>query len=129
MTVTSAYFRMLEEEVKKYLEKKLRYEEQIYAYPKDEVYVCYASQPNSLAIRSNGDLAKCTVALYDDRNRIGKLNEDGTITVDQNKVRLWMRGLATLNNLDLACPYGTMNLEARAKGEGKTKPRKVLPMI
>lgn len=95
-------------EVRAYLEEKLRYKEQIHPFPKDEVYICYASKPNSLAVRSNGDLAKCTVALHDDHNRIGKLNPDGTLTVDQDKVRLWMRGFATLNGSDLSCPYKTI---------------------
>jgi uncharacterized protein len=119
----------MEDETKMYLEQKLRYKEQVYNHLEDGMYVCYASQPNSLAIRSNGDLAKCTVALYDDRNRIGKLNEDGTITVDQSKVRFWMRGLASLSKADLACPFTTMDVEARTKEDGSTRSRKVLPMI
>ena len=42
-------------------------------------YICYASRPNSLIIRSNGDVGKCTVALYDERNKIATLQPDGTM--------------------------------------------------
>jgi uncharacterized protein len=71
-------------------------------------YVCYASKANSLAVRSNGDIAKCTVALSDERNRIGRLNKDGTVEVDKTLFHLWLKGLETGNNVDLACPYATM---------------------
>jgi uncharacterized protein len=32
-------------------------------------YICYAAKPNSLVIRADGSLAKCTVAFSDTRNR------------------------------------------------------------
>lgn len=105
----------MEDDVKAHLEGKLQYKEQIYTSPKDEVYICYASLPNSLVVRSNGDLAKCTVALYEQHNRVGKLNPDGTITVNQDKIRLWMRGLATLNDSDLSCPYNAIKVTTRAE--------------
>jgi uncharacterized protein len=99
----------LTSEVKRELDGKLRYEEQIYRHSNDNSYICYASKPNSLVIRANGDLAKCTVALYDERNRIGVLNQDGTIQMDQQKLREWIRGLASLDEHELACPYSGMN--------------------
>jgi len=125
----SIFPKTIEGEVKAYLEEKLQYKEQIYPFPKDEVYICYASKPNSLAIRFNGDLAKCTVALYDDRNRIGKLNPDGTITVDQEKVRLWMRGFATLNDSNLSCPWKAINAYKVDKDKIDHESLKILPTV
>lgn len=71
-----------------------------------ETYICYASKPNSLVIRANGDIAKCTVALYDDGNRIGQLLTNGEIRIDQEKFRWWIRGFASLKAEELTCPHG-----------------------
>ena len=71
-------------------------------------YVCYASKANSPAIRSNCDIAKCTVALSDERNRIGYLNKDGTVEIDKTLFRLWLKGLQSGNDMELACPYSAM---------------------
>jgi uncharacterized protein len=71
-------------------------------------YVCYAAQPNSLIIRANGTIAKCTVALNDERNKIGKINADGSITVDNVKLSLWTRGIKSQNLTQLACPYNLL---------------------
>ena len=67
--------------------------------------LCYASKANSFAIRSDGSIAKCTVALADPRNRVGQISEDGKIVFDQDKLGLWLHGLETGNPQDLACPY------------------------
>ncbi|HTK08174.1 MAG TPA: radical SAM protein [Ktedonobacteraceae bacterium] len=96
-------------EVKRVLESKLKYEMQIYRNPEEQPYICYASKPNSFIFRANGDVAKCTVALSDERNRIGELQQDGTIHIDQPKLRPWIRGFASLNEQELACPYRGMN--------------------
>ncbi|PFR32459.1 radical SAM/SPASM domain-containing protein [Bacillus cereus] len=53
-------------------------------------YVCYAANPNSYVIGSDGIIYKCTVALYSDYNQIGKLNIDGTMQVDIDKYALWV---------------------------------------
>jgi uncharacterized protein len=71
--------------------------------------ICYASKANSFAIRSDGSVAKCTVALSDPRNRVGHLSEDGKIIFDRDKLNLWMRGLETGDPMDLACPYQKMD--------------------
>lgn len=70
----------------------------------EEPRVCYASRPNSLVIRSDGTLGKCTVALGDSRNMIGKLRPDGTLELNQNRLRPWLRGLGTMDADTLACP-------------------------
>ena len=71
-------------------------------------YVCYAGKANSFVIRADGGVAKCTVALYDERNRVGKLNEDGTIALDRLRLMPWLKGLETLDLDTLACPYQTL---------------------
>jgi len=71
-------------------------------------YVCYAAQANSLVVRSNGRLAKCTVALADERNDVGSLNPDGTVTVDPEHLQTWLFGIETRNPADLACPYSRL---------------------
>lgn len=80
-------------------------------------YVCYASMANSLMIRANGTVGKCTVALTDARNALGRIRPDGTLDLDQQKLRLWLHGLASLDEAELACPNETV------------MKRKTLPMI
>lgn len=85
-------------------------------------YVCYASRPNSLVIRSNGDVGKCTVALYDERNKIGSLQMDGTLKLTPGRLAPWLRGIETLDPATLACPLvnlplnndATSNLQEKA---------------
>lgn len=74
--------------------------------PKESSYICYAAKPNSLLIRSDGRVGKCTVALADDRNTIGKINPDGTVEIDNARLRPWLRGLSDLNADVLGCPLG-----------------------
>jgi uncharacterized protein len=71
---------------------------------KEEMHVCYASKPNSLMIRADGRIGKCTVALNDEINTIGKINEDGTVVIDQKRAQFWMRGIFEDNEETLACP-------------------------
>lgn len=71
-----------------------------------EPYICYAAKANSLLIRADGRIGKCTVALTDVRNTIGAINPDGTLTIDNEKLRPWLRGLSDLNPKALECPLG-----------------------
>ncbi|WP_271067486.1 radical SAM protein [Caulobacter sp. NIBR1757] len=75
-------------------------------------YICYAAKPNSLLVRADGRLAKCTVAFDDDRNTIGKINPDGTLTIDNEKLAPWVRGFIDLDAGSLACPLQSMHLVA-----------------
>lgn len=74
-------------------------------------YICYASKPNSLLIRSNGRVGKCTVALDDDRNDIGKINEDGTLEIFQERFANWVRGFNSMDQKTLGCPWHNMGSE------------------
>jgi uncharacterized protein len=68
-------------------------------------YICYASKANSYMIRSDASIGKCTVALKEEVNHIGKLKANGELELDQDKFRLWSIGLQTENPEHLACPY------------------------
>jgi uncharacterized protein len=67
-------------------------------------YVCYAAKPNSLLIRSNGRIGKCTVAFDDERNDIGYLDANGKIVINHEKLAPWYRGLETLDLAAVGCP-------------------------
>jgi uncharacterized protein len=67
-------------------------------------YVCYASRPNSLVIRANGSVGKCTVALSDERNNIGTLRSDGRLDLIPGRFAPWVRGIQTLDPEVLGCP-------------------------
>ena len=84
------------------------------AAPGSAPYICYAAKPNSLLIRADGRIGKCTVALNDDRNTIGRINEDGTLTLDNELLRPWIRGLGDLDAEALQCPLAGMSHAASA---------------
>lgn len=51
---------------------------------------CYAADPQSFVIGSDGTIYKCTVALDDDRNKIGRVMADGQFILDQTKHARWI---------------------------------------
>lgn len=52
--------------------------------------VCYAANPRSFVIGSDGQLYKCTVELdYHDRNIVGRLRPDGHMELNWQKMALW----------------------------------------
>lgn len=72
-------------------------------------YICYAAKPNSILIRANGSVGKCTVALYDERNSIGRINDDGSLDIKNDKLRKWMSGFTDLSSNTLGCPLATLS--------------------
>lgn len=66
--------------------------------------VCYAAAANSFGIRSDGNLVKCTTALNDDKNKIGKITESGELEIDSALVKLWMGGFISGKPGELSCP-------------------------
>jgi uncharacterized protein len=70
-------------------------------------HVCYASRPNSLVIRADGRVGKCTVALSDPANTIGSLRPDGSLDIDNDRLRPWLRGWASRDWETIGCPYAT----------------------
>lgn len=69
-----------------------------------EPYICYAAKPNSLVIRANGRIGKCTVALADERNDIGYISDEGKVVLNDKKLLPWIRGLETLDLESSGCP-------------------------
>lgn len=74
--------------------------------------ICHASKFNSFIIRADGRVSKCTTALYDDINIIGRLRRDGSLDLDRDKVLAWSRGLFTMNRDILYCPLGGIHKHA-----------------
>ena len=66
--------------------------------------ICYASRPNSLVIRADGRVQKCTVLLSDKRNTVGNLTPEGKINLDHSLMGDWMQGYATGDFKALSCP-------------------------
>lgn len=50
---------------------------------------CYAANPRSFVIGSDGMVYKCTVAFEDPRNHVGRMMPDGQLVLDDAKVRMW----------------------------------------
>lgn len=75
---------------------------------KQDLYVCYAGKANSYVIRANGRINKCTVALNDNKNEVGQLNENGTLSLKQDKIKKWMVGFDDFNSSVLGCPAGSV---------------------
>ena len=81
-----------------------------------ESYVCYAAKGNSLVIRSTGRLAKCTVALNDSCNDIGRISENGEICVDQKKYQRWIAPLVESDWENVSCPLPLVAQQAELDG-------------
>jgi len=50
---------------------------------------CYAASENSFVVGVDGMVYKCTVALYDNRNHVGMLKDNGELELDEVKMNLW----------------------------------------
>lgn len=85
-------------------QRRLRQKSQVITHGRPESQICYAAKPNSFVIRADGRIGKCTVALYDDRNTVGSIAEDGRILIDNDKLRPWMGGFESLSVEELGCP-------------------------
>jgi hypothetical protein len=55
----------------------------------------------------DGRVGKCTVALRDPANTIGSLLPDGSLDVDNDRLRPWLRGWASRDWETIGCPYAT----------------------
>jgi uncharacterized protein len=84
--------------------------EQVVQYRRDAALgesghaICYAARANAFAIRSDGRVAKCTVAFEDDRNTVGRLEENGDLVIDHPRHLPWLRGLVSGDARALSCP-------------------------
>jgi uncharacterized protein len=68
--------------------------------------ICHASKFNSILIRADGTIAKCTTALDDPMNNLGKILADGRLEMDRAKILNWSRGLFSMDEDELYCPLG-----------------------
>ncbi len=66
--------------------------------------ICYAARANAFVIRSDGRVAKCTVAFEDERNTVGRLSPGGDLIIDQTRHLPWLQGLISGDPLALSCP-------------------------
>lgn len=73
-------------------------------YGRAEGYGCSGPTPYSFVVRADGTLQKCPVTLSHPANTIGRLHEDGRVTLEPAKIRPWLRGLASGDEAELACP-------------------------
>ncbi|WP_102275212.1 radical SAM/SPASM domain-containing protein [Cytobacillus massiliigabonensis] len=67
--------------------------------------VCYAAKPNSLVVGSNGQLYKCTIALNEEMNRVGQIHEDGSVTLDFDKIAIWTTSGEETDSVCQSCFY------------------------
>ena len=81
--------------------------------------ICYAARGNSFVIRADGRLNKCTVALENPGNQVGRIHEDGTLEVAPARMVMWMRGLHSGDPAELQCP---MLGYAETVREGEPRP-------
>jgi len=80
----------LKDEVKIASLKILAEKERLKNDPGPEKNICYAAKANSFVIRADGRVQKCTVALESEINNIGKISNDGSLNIDQEKFKKWI---------------------------------------
>jgi uncharacterized protein len=94
-----------------------------------EPYICYAAKPNSLIIRANGRIGKCTVALDDARNDLGYLADDGSLILNEKKLLPWVRGIEILDSNITSCPLNGMPISDLASPtKSPTKQIKIIQL-
>jgi uncharacterized protein len=102
-----------ERQIHKQLEAMLQMTSSHLTLDMNSPYMCYASMPNSLMIRSDGQIGKCTVALDDPVNNVGHLNSDGTLAFVQERLAPWFSGLYTIDTRTLSCPLSQLKNSER----------------
>lgn len=102
--------------------------------------VCYAARPWSLVVGSDGTIYKCTVALTDERNRVGRLKPTGDLVIDNEKFSKWVTGTEVGNTgcsscfflpscQGAACPLERINTNETPCPSHKKSIRRVLDII
>lgn len=89
--------------------------------PEDIPKVCYASRANAYVIRADGRVGKCSVALENPANQVGRINPDGTLSIDQSLMLTWMRGFASGDQEVLRCPLKGIPDPPASKAEGSRR--------
>lgn len=78
-------------------------------YTVDLSQPCYAAELNSFVIRSDGRVGKCTHALYDSRNDVGRINSDGKLMFDTERLFQWTSGLFSGSTAAVQCPLSQLS--------------------
>lgn len=97
--------------------------------------VCYAAKPNSFAIRSDGTLNKCTVALEADYNQVGRLLPDGSLELVLHKLAKWTTSGVDTDPVCQNCPVSpacqgnVCPLERFENGQRPCPPAKTFPEL
>lgn len=65
--------------------------------------LCYASRADSFVIRADGRVQKCTVAVNDEINDIGKIGNNGKLNIIEDKFRRWIFAN------EKECPYRSIS--------------------
>jgi uncharacterized protein len=95
-----------------------------------EPYICYAGKANSILIRANGRIGKCTVAFDDDRNDIGHIGDNGSLIINNAKLQPWIRGLGSLNSKVTGCPIKDMsNMPQPSLSSSFETSKRVVPIL
>lgn len=68
---------------------------------------CYAASPHSYVIGADGRAFKCSVAFDLDENHVGQLHADGTLTVDEDRERLWIGETSESDPVCGRCSFST----------------------
>jgi uncharacterized protein len=66
--------------------------------------ICYAAWANCFVIRADGRINKCSLALEQPENQVGRITEEGKLELDQELSMTWIRGLFSGEKKALACP-------------------------
>lgn len=70
---------------------------------KIDTHVCYAALPNNFVVRSDGRLQKCTVALNNSINTVGKIEKSGRLSINDQYLK-WISVWQQQDTALLACP-------------------------
>lgn len=84
--------------------------------------VCYAGKRNNFVVGANGIVYKCTVNFENEVNKVGHVNEDGSVEIDYQKLSKWVTpsGVPDKCRLcysSLACPGGQCAAQRVAERE------------
>ncbi len=83
--------------------------------------VCYATKHNDYLVDHDGSILKCTLSLDDGLNHIGRINEDGTMEIDDARHARWVGKKTQIPELCRVCRvlpvcYGGRCVNGRVHG-------------
>ena len=73
--------------------------------------ICTAARPNNLVIRPDGQISKCLAHLDDPRNLVGRLETNGSMSFNRQRLQPWFKGFDNLDGKMLGCPIASVPRE------------------